>query len=109
MKVTKRVLARMRRGQGPPARQIPRSKDAFPKVLCLDQNKWIDLARAHYGRKDGAPFVDALAAVRTAVTRNKLMVPIMPSNLLEVSEPSDQGRRERLAQFLVDTSGNHAF
>ena len=107
--VTKRVLARMERGEGPPARSIPRSKGDFPKVLCLDENKWIDLARAHYGREDGARFVDALAAVRVALARNTLMVPIMPSNLLEVSEPSDQGRRERLAQFLVDISGNHAF
>lgn len=30
----------------------------------------------------------------------------MPSNLLEVFEPVDQGRRERLARFMVDLSGN---
>jgi hypothetical protein len=107
--VVERVTARMERGEAPPARVVPRSKDAVPKILCLDQNKWVDLARAHYGREEGKPFVDALAAIRAAVERNTLMVPIMPSNLIEVAEPNDQGRRERTAQFMVDLSGNHSF
>jgi hypothetical protein len=34
---------------------LPASKDDFPKCLYLDQNKWIDLARAHYARPDGRP------------------------------------------------------
>jgi hypothetical protein len=109
LKVTERVLARLARGEGPPSRSIPRDKRQFPKLLCLDQNKWIDLARAHYGRKDGAAFVDALAALREAIANGRLMVPIMSSNLLEVSEPNDEDRRRRLAQFMVDTSGNHSF
>ena len=33
----------------------------------LDQNKWIDLARAASGRSDGEPFIDALAVCRFGV------------------------------------------
>src|SRR5690349_19405530 len=64
------------------------------------------LARAHYGRADGAEFVDALSTVRAAVANETVRVPIVATNLAEVSEPADEGRRRRLAEFMVDLSGN---
>jgi hypothetical protein len=101
-----RVMGRLEGGEPMPQVTIPDDKAEFPKILCLDQNKWIDLARAHYGRADGAPFVDVLKAVRQAVSLGRLMVPILASNLAEVSEPADEGRRLRLAEFMLDLSGN---
>lgn len=105
-RVVERVIDRMSRGENHPKRELPVSKADFPKLLCLDQNKWIDLAKSHHGRAGGEPFADALAAIREAVAKQRLIVPVMPSNLIEVSEPADEGRRQRLAEFMVELSGN---
>jgi hypothetical protein len=85
---------------------LPTSKDDFPKCLYLDQNKWIDLARTHYGRPGGEPFQNALRAVRGGVKSGKLIVPFSIVNAQEAMIPQDAGRRERLARFMVELSGN---
>jgi hypothetical protein len=85
---------------------LPASKDDFPKALCLDQNKWIDLARAHYKRADGEPFRDVLRVVRTAVEAGRLLVPFSIVNAIEAMIARDTARRERLARFMVDLSRN---
>jgi hypothetical protein len=89
-------------------KRLPLCKDDYPKLLCLDQNKWIGLAQAHYGRAEGAPFVDALAAIRQGVSRGKVVVPVAAANLYEAAEPANESRRERLARFMVDLSENHS-
>lgn len=107
--VLERIAARIARGDSPPDGRIPNTKDEFPKVLCLDQNKWIDLAKAHYGRPDGKPFLDALGSIRRATEQNTLVVPIFPSNAAEIAEPGDVERRKRTATFMVALSGNRFF
>jgi hypothetical protein len=85
---------------------LPDSKDDFPKLLYLDQNKWIDLSRAHYRHPKGEPFREALAAVQKAVEIGKLVVPFSAVNIVEMENDSDAERRERLARFMVDLSCN---
>jgi len=85
---------------------LPESKDVFPKCLYLDQNKWIALGQAHYGQPGGQPFQDALKAVRLAVESGKLIVPFSIVNAVEAMIHRDAGRRDRLARFLVELSGN---
>jgi hypothetical protein len=85
---------------------LPESKVAFPKLLRLDQNKWIDLARAHYGRPSGEAFHDALAAVRRAVNANKLIVPFSLVTITEIQGDHHPDRRERLIRFMIDLSRN---
>lgn len=85
---------------------LPELKSEFPKFLYLDQNKWIDLARAHYGRDSGEKFKDALAAVRSAVEANKLVVPLSGVHVMETMAPADAERRRRTAEFMVDVSRN---
>lgn len=87
---------------------LPESKTEFPKLLCLDMNKWIDLGRAHYGRPDGAAFKPALAAVRKAVASGSIVVPVTGINAVEVMASGDPSRRRRLAEFMVDLSENHS-
>jgi hypothetical protein len=70
----------------------------YPKLLCLDQNKWIDLARAHYQKPRGTPFVKALQAVRQAVANGKRVVPITGANLYEAAEPA-QGIKARASSL----------
>jgi len=85
---------------------LPLSKDDFPKCLYLDQNKWIDLARAHYDRPGGELFKDALRAVRRGVESARVIVPFSMVNAVEAMFPRDSRRRKRLAQFMVDLSCN---
>jgi hypothetical protein len=88
---------------------LPASKDEFPKCLYLDQNKWIDLAKAHYGKPDGKPFRECLKVVRAAVSSGKLVVPFSVVNAIESMIATDSGRRERTAKFIVELSRNHTF
>jgi hypothetical protein len=85
---------------------LPASKGEFPKCLYLDQNKWIDLAKAHYGKPDGEPFQECLEAVRAGVKAGKLVLPFSVVNAIEGMLPRDAGRRARLARFIVELSGN---
>jgi hypothetical protein len=85
---------------------LPESKNDHPKCLYLDQNKWIDLARAHHGKPEGAKFQICLESVRAAVKSGKLIVPFSMVNAIESMISRDLGRRQRLAEFMVELSGN---
>jgi len=106
---TKRAFERAQRGETVPAPSLPDDKSSHPKLLCLDFNKWIDLGRAHFGKPEGARFKEALAAVREAIAAGRLLVPAFPTNAIEAMEPSDPARRRRIAEFVVDLSGNSSF
>jgi hypothetical protein len=86
---------------------LPESKNSFPKLLCLDQNKWIDLARAHYDRPAGADYREALASVRQGIKNEKLIVPVAAVNMFEINSDIRSDRRQRLSQFMVELSRNH--
>jgi hypothetical protein len=85
---------------------LPAGKNQYPKCLYLDENKWIDLSRAHYQRPGGEPFVDALGATRTAVASGRLIVPFSVVHAIETMMREEPGSRERLARFMIDLSGN---
>ncbi len=92
----------------PEFRPAPATKSEFPRVLCLDYCKWIDLARAHHCHRDGTQFQEALASIREAIASGRLVVPVLGANSLEVAEPYDEARRQRTAEFMVSLSGNHS-
>lgn len=108
MAAAARVQQRIGRGEAAPSIEIPRQKDGFPKVLCLDMNQWIYLSRVHYGKTQDAELVRALEAIRAGVASGRLVVPVMQANVLEASEAArnDRGRRQRLATFMIDVSRN---
>ena len=85
---------------------LPTSKHDFPKLLCLDTNIWIALGRAHYEQPEGRRFMDALAAVRSAIQQGKLIVPVLTTPVFDSRRGRDFARRERLATFMVELSGN---
>jgi hypothetical protein len=107
-RVIRRAAARQEPWTTPLRAHLPHDKAEYPKLLCLDQNKWIDLARSHYGRENGTPFRDALDAVRQGIANGKLVVPVAGANLYEAAEHPDPSRRERLARFMVDLSQNQS-
>lgn len=100
-----RILSSPRQ-QGAQRPPLPNWKPRFPRMLALDMNQWIHLARAHYGREPIPDAVAALNIIRRCVRSGKLIVPIASTNVLEAAEVSDEERRERLAHFMVDLSSN---
>jgi hypothetical protein len=104
----RRVEARVRRGDRPSAATLPEQKSGYPRLLCLDMNKWIALARAHYERPDAAALNPVLASIRRAVADGEVVVPVLAANAREAMSHSDEGRRRRLAEFMVSLSGNQS-
>jgi hypothetical protein len=94
----------------PPSTQAARlgDKGTFPKLLALDMNAWIYLAKAHYGRAEHPSHVVALGSIRRAVAVGGVVAPVFPMNLTEVTDVSAGDRRARLAAFMVSLSGNHS-
>lgn len=101
-----RILRRQQSGEILNAINLPISKDEFPKVLCLDQNAWIYLSRSHYDKRGHPQGLAALDAIRTSVTSGRLVVPVTGVNAFEAHGSGDRERRVRLAEFMVDLSGN---
>ncbi|MEO6773087.1 MAG: hypothetical protein ABI467_08690 [Kofleriaceae bacterium] len=104
----KRVLRRIASGEQCPSIAIPRQKDGFPRVLCLDMNQWIYLSRVHYGLDTNRERMAALESIRQGVASGRLIVPVMQANVLEASEAAqrDRARRRRLAAFMIALSSN---
>lgn len=82
-----------------------------PKVVYLDLNHWISLAKANAGHPGGQAFADALAACAEAVERGVAVFPISDTIYMEVSKigPLRQRRDlreviERVSRYVVVTS-----
>ena len=79
------------------------------KVLFLDQNKWIDLARVASG---ASPWIDHTAiydALSQAIDSRKLIVPLSMAHIIETSKVNDPSRRRQLAYTQSKFSGGFVF
>ncbi len=85
---------------------LPEEKSAHPKLLCLDTNKWIDLAKAHYGKPGGERFRPALEAVQNGIANGRLVVAGSIVNTIEAAINGDLGRRTRLVGFISQIASN---
>ena len=74
------------------------------KIVYLDQNKWIDLARAFYDREDGQKFKDTLSFLQDKVEKNEIIIPISVVHLIETAKNANKDKRERLANFIASLS-----
>lgn len=75
--------------------------------LYLDQNKWIDLARAATGHAHGARFADALTAARAAVVSGTASFPLDVYRYLETGKRRDAQSRTNLADVMSELSQQH--
>lgn len=89
-----------------PMPDLPADKTAFPKVLAIDCNHWIFLAKAYYGRSSDAVASAALDAIQAAVSSGRLVVALHFINAYEAAKASDEGARERLVRFMVSEAQN---
>jgi hypothetical protein len=69
--------------------------------VYLDQNKWIDLARAGVGRPDGHRFADVLTLATKGVDLHLVSFPLSAEHYMENANIKDRGRRHRLASTMA--------
>lgn len=74
-------------------------------TVYLDQNKWIDLARAETGHPRGKPFVQALAVFKQAVDEGRARFPLSAAHYYETSKQRDRTKRMALATTMVRLAG----
>lgn len=74
-------------------------------TVYLDQNKWIDLARAETGHRDGVPFVEALAILKQAVDDGRARFPLGSAHYFETGKQGDRRRRMDLASTMLRLAG----
>jgi hypothetical protein len=104
--VMERVLARLDKGEAPPSVTLPESKIEFPKLIYLDMWVWVELAKVHYNRSQDPAAAAALSSLRDALSSKRAVAPIATTNLDEATKHTDEERRKRLAEFMVDLCGN---
>lgn len=74
-------------------------------TVYLDQNKWIDLARAETGHSAGKPFVEALAVLKEAVDQGRARFPLSAAHYYETGKQKDRRKRMELATTMIRFAG----
>lgn len=72
--------------------------------VYLDQNKWIDLARARTGHPKGQPFVDTYHRLCALQKAGKASFPLSGAHYFETHTQGDESRRRDLATTMVELS-----
>lgn len=75
--------------------------------IYLDQNKWIDLARAATGHPKGAAFIDALVVCRAAVAAGVVSFPLDTYRYWETAKRRDNRSRNNVADLMLELSRQH--
>jgi hypothetical protein len=75
-----------------------------PLFIYLDQNKWIDLARAYHNRPDGKQFKSVLQKVTKAVESKRANFPLSAFHIAETQKRSDISSRKRLSKVMATIS-----
>lgn len=79
------------------------------KILYLDQNKWIDLARADKDPLAKPNHTLALTKIVDAVQSGNLLVPLTASNIYETQKINDLPRRKVMAKIQAALSNGIVF
>ena len=88
-----------------------RMQHPFGKVVYLDLNHWIELAKAMSGHREGRGNLDTLTVLEKAVADEVVVFPLSFTTYLEVSKIRNRRQRrdlreviERLSRYFVVTS-----
>ncbi len=74
-------------------------------TVYLDQNKWIDLARANAGHPMGEAFVDTLVLLKQAVADGRARFPLSAAHYYETGKQHDRNRRIGLSTTMARLAG----
>lgn len=77
------------------------------KVVYLDQNKWIDLARAYYGLTPDVDIKAVLSFMRDTSAKQLVIFPLSAIHYMETARISNPNRRLRLGSVMWKLSGGH--
>jgi hypothetical protein len=75
--------------------------------IYLDQNKWVDLARAATGHRLGGRFTDALALARAGVASGAVSFPLDMYRYWETSKRNDDRSRNEVVDVMRELSRDH--
>lgn len=75
-----------------------------PPNVYLDQNKWIELARAHYGRREHSARRLAVRAIETAAEHDNIIAPLSFGHYIETGKNRNESGRLKLAQLMYVVS-----
>lgn len=75
--------------------------------IYLDQNKWVDLARAATGHARGKGFVDALTMARAAIAAGDASFPLDMYRYWETAKRADDRSRNDVADVMIELSRQH--
>jgi hypothetical protein len=70
--------------------------------IYLDQNKWIDLARAASGHRTGERFVEALRSARTALSAENVSFPLDLYRYWETTKRQDDRSRNDVIDLMLE-------
>ncbi len=76
--------------------------------VWLDQNKWIDLARAVKGDPRGGRYTEVLDVVRACAGAGEVSLPLDAGRYMETAKRGDWTSRQELAATMAELSRYHA-
>ncbi|MFF5500535.1 hypothetical protein [Streptomyces roseolus] len=79
--------------------------EAGLRLIYLDLNHWISLAKAATGHKAGGRYREALEAVRTAAASGTTVFPLSATHYMEMSNIKDPRQRADIALVMEELSG----
>ena len=82
-------------------------KDEHVLRVYLDQNKWVDLARAAAGHPRGGQFADALTLARAGVAAGTVSFPLDMYRYWETSKRRDDRSRDDVVDTMLELSNQH--
>lgn len=74
------------------------------QILFIDQNKWVDLARAASGKPKGVEYVDIYRALSAAVDSGRVILPLTISHIIETAKRNDKESRLAVARVQAKLS-----
>ncbi|MEU3918967.1 hypothetical protein [Streptomyces sp. NPDC029004] len=75
------------------------------RLVYLDLNHWISLAKASTGHRDGDQHQDALTAVRDAAASGAVVFPLSATHYMEMAGIQDPRQRADIASVMEELSG----
>lgn len=79
------------------------------RILFLDQNKWIDLAKVHSGKVNSGPEYDVYQYLTASIGNGEIIIPLTSANIIETSKRHDLTSRSDVVHTQAEFSKGWVF